>query len=54
MGQASGKALTPRKNVEVAVEAYGRMRRYAAERALPVGLPLLSSVSALQSGSPRR
>ena len=34
MGQASGKALTPRKNVEVAVEAYGRMRRYAAERAL--------------------
>jgi glycosyltransferase involved in cell wall biosynthesis len=35
MGQASGKALTPRKNVEVALEAYGRMRRYAAERALP-------------------
>jgi glycosyltransferase involved in cell wall biosynthesis len=41
MGQASGKALTPRKNVEVAVEAYGRMRRYAAERALPVVPPLV-------------
>ena len=35
MGQASGKALTPRKNVEVTLEAYGRMMRYAAERALP-------------------
>jgi len=41
MGQASGKALTPRKNVEVAVEAYGRMRRYAAERALPAVPPLV-------------
>ncbi len=30
MGQASGKALTPRKNVQVALEAYGRMRRDAA------------------------
>ncbi len=27
LGQASGKALTPRKNVEVALEAYGRFRR---------------------------
>ena len=31
LGQASGKALTPRKNVAVALEAYGRMRRHAAE-----------------------
>jgi glycosyltransferase involved in cell wall biosynthesis len=30
MGQAAGKALTPRKNVAVALEAYGRMRRHAA------------------------
>jgi O-antigen biosynthesis alpha-1,2-mannosyltransferase len=30
MGQAAGKALTPRKNVAVALEAYGRMRRRAA------------------------
>jgi glycosyltransferase involved in cell wall biosynthesis len=30
LGQAAGKALTPRKNVEVALEAYGRMRRRAA------------------------
>ncbi len=29
LGQASGKALTPRKNVEVVLEAYGRMRRDA-------------------------
>jgi glycosyltransferase involved in cell wall biosynthesis len=30
MGQAGGKSLTPRKNVAVALEAYGRMRRHAA------------------------
>lgn len=41
MGQASGKALTPRKNVAVALEAYGRMRRYATERALPAVPPLV-------------
>jgi glycosyltransferase involved in cell wall biosynthesis len=41
MGQASGKALTPRKNVAVALEAYGRMRRYAAEMALPTVPPLV-------------
>jgi glycosyltransferase involved in cell wall biosynthesis len=29
MGQASGRALTPRKNVAVAVQAYGRMRARA-------------------------
>ena len=29
LGQASDKALTPRKNVAVALEAYGRMRRHA-------------------------
>ena len=29
LGQATGKALTPRKNVAVALEAYGRMRREA-------------------------
>ena len=34
MGQASGKALTPRKNVSLAVQAYGRMRT----RALAAGL----------------
>ncbi len=33
MGQASGKVLTPRKNVALAVEAYGRMR----SRALAAG-----------------
>jgi len=33
-GQASGKALTPRKNVALAVQAYGRMRA----RALTAGL----------------
>lgn len=31
LGQASGKALTPRKNVAAALEAYGSMRRRAAE-----------------------
>jgi glycosyltransferase involved in cell wall biosynthesis len=31
LGQASGKALTPRKNVAVALEAYGRLHRRAAE-----------------------
>ena len=31
MGQAAGKALTPRKNVAVALEAYGRMRRHAGD-----------------------
>ena len=31
LSQASGKALTPRKNVAVALEAYGRMRRQAEE-----------------------
>lgn len=31
IGQASGKALTPRKNVAVALEAYGRMRRRAIQ-----------------------
>jgi glycosyltransferase involved in cell wall biosynthesis len=41
MGQASGQALTPRKNVEVALEAYGRMSRYAAERELPAVPPLV-------------
>lgn len=30
MGQAGGKALTPRKNVAAALEAYGRLRRRAA------------------------
>jgi len=30
LGQAAGKALTPRKNVAVALEAYGRMRKDAA------------------------
>jgi glycosyltransferase involved in cell wall biosynthesis len=35
MGQASGRALTPRKNVALAVEAYGRMRA----RALAAGHP---------------
>ncbi len=37
LGQASGKALTPRKNVAVALAAYGRMRRSArdAGRAAP-------------------
>jgi glycosyltransferase involved in cell wall biosynthesis len=30
MGQASGGALTPRKNVALALEAYGRMRKRAA------------------------
>jgi glycosyltransferase involved in cell wall biosynthesis len=34
MGQASGKALTPRKNVAIALEAYGNMRRYAVQRGL--------------------
>ena len=28
LGQASGTALTPRKNVAVALDAYGRMRRH--------------------------
>ena len=32
MGQASGKALTPRKNVATALEAYGRMRKRVAQR----------------------
>jgi glycosyltransferase involved in cell wall biosynthesis len=41
MGQASGKALTPRKNVAVALEAYGRMRRYAAESGLQKTIPPL-------------
>jgi glycosyltransferase involved in cell wall biosynthesis len=31
LSQASGKALTPRKNVAVALEAYGSMRRQAEE-----------------------
>ncbi|MEO7138158.1 MAG: glycosyltransferase family 1 protein [Gemmatimonadales bacterium] len=31
LGQASGKALTPRKNVAVALGAYGRMRHRAAQ-----------------------
>ncbi len=31
LGQASGKALTPRKNVAVALGAYGRMRQRAAQ-----------------------
>lgn len=30
LGQAAGKTLTPRKNVAVALEAYGRMRRSIA------------------------
>jgi glycosyltransferase involved in cell wall biosynthesis len=30
LGQASGKTLTPRKNVAAALQAYGRMRRHAA------------------------
>ena len=34
MGQASRRALTPRKNVALALEAYGRMRA----RALATGL----------------
>ncbi len=35
LGQTDGKALTPRKNVAVALEAYGRMRRRAAGTAVP-------------------
>jgi glycosyltransferase involved in cell wall biosynthesis len=31
LGQSSGRALTPRKNVAVALEAYGRMRKRAIE-----------------------
>lgn len=30
LGQARGKALTPRKNIAIALEAYGRMRKRAA------------------------
>jgi glycosyltransferase involved in cell wall biosynthesis len=41
MGQASGKALTPRKNVAVALEAYGQMRRDAAQRGLTAVPPLV-------------
>ncbi|MBA3495843.1 MAG: glycosyltransferase family 4 protein [Gemmatimonadales bacterium] len=40
--QTALKALTPRKNVEVALEAYGRMRtRSAGERKLPPALVIL-------------
>jgi len=41
MGQASGKELTPRKNVMVALEAYGQMRRHAAEAGHGVVPPLV-------------
>ncbi len=37
LGQASGKALTPRKNVAVALEAYGRMRGRMRMRAAGAG-----------------
>jgi glycosyltransferase involved in cell wall biosynthesis len=36
LGQASGKARTPRKNVALALEAYGRMRRHAGDAGAPV------------------
>jgi glycosyltransferase involved in cell wall biosynthesis len=36
LGQASGKALTPRKNVAVALEAYGRMRKHAGAAGVAV------------------
>jgi glycosyltransferase involved in cell wall biosynthesis len=36
LGQASGKSLTPRKNVAVALEAYGRLRKRAGEAAPPL------------------
>ena len=36
LGQATGKALTPRKNVEVAVEAYGRFRQRVGGAAPPL------------------
>jgi glycosyltransferase involved in cell wall biosynthesis len=41
LGQASGKDLTPRKNVAVALEAYGRMRRRAVEAGVEVVPPLV-------------
>jgi len=41
LAQASDKALTPRKNVVVALEAYGRMRRHAAESGLGTVPPLV-------------
>lgn len=42
LGQASGKALTPRKNVEVVLEAYGRMHRsITAAGAAPPPLVIL-------------
>jgi glycosyltransferase involved in cell wall biosynthesis len=36
LGQASGKALTPRKNVETSLEAYGRLRKRAGRAAPPL------------------
>ena len=36
LGQASGKALTPRKNVAIALEAYGRLRKRAGDAAPPL------------------
>jgi glycosyltransferase involved in cell wall biosynthesis len=36
LGQASGKALTPRKNVEIALEAYGRLRQRVGAAAPPL------------------
>ena len=41
LGQASGKDLTPRKNVAVTLEAYGRMRRRAGEAGAKVVPPLV-------------
>jgi glycosyltransferase involved in cell wall biosynthesis len=41
LGQASGKDLTPRKNVAVTLEAYGRMRRRAVEAGAEVVPPLV-------------
>jgi glycosyltransferase involved in cell wall biosynthesis len=42
MGQASGRALTPRKNVALAIQAYGRMRtRALAEGHMPPPLVIL-------------
>jgi len=41
LGQASGKELTPRKNVAVALQAYGRMREHAARSATRAVPPLV-------------
>jgi glycosyltransferase involved in cell wall biosynthesis len=54
LGQSSGQALTPRKNVAVALEAYGRMRRRMSETGASVPPLVILGIGIAERLTPAR